>query len=354
MLNILVLGDLHVTVKNLKETDIYLDALSTYLKNNKNSIDYVCIAGDILDSHERLHSSCLNKAIEYIRLVSQLYETFILVGNHDMVNQSAFLDSEHWMNCVKDYKNVTVVDNILITTLKGQKIVFTPYVPDGKFIQALDTKKGEWENAKCIFGHVTIKGCSMGSMIAKDADEWPENHPMLISGHIHKSQWLTSNMYYTGSIMQVATDEPPEKHIVSVCINDTITIREVDLDLPKKIIMNIDIEEIDDMKIPDNESHTKYTLYISGSYEQFKTFKKSSNYKDLLKLSNVNKICFKSKYNNTLKKMEIEELKQHKQKHFNDILYETVKMDNDELLMYLYKHIMNGEEDKTDELLKLH
>ena len=295
-LKILSLGDAHFESKNIREINIFLDKLKNYIENNLHDIDYFCILGDTLHEHERLHVSPLNKAIEYIKLLASYKKTYVLVGNHDMNNQSAFLTAEHWLNCLKPYENVIIVDDILVENLKGHRIIFAPYVPQGRVLEALTLKDPEWTTSKCIFAHWDIRGANMGSIIAKDADEWKPDYPMLISGHIHLSQWLGENMYYTGSIMQVAVDESSKKHISSVIINynKLPSIHEIDLKLPKKEIIHIDVDDVDDFQLPD-EQETKYTLYISGSYEEFKSFRKSNYYRELLKQPQLIKIRFKPK-----------------------------------------------------------
>lgn len=342
-LTVLALGDLHITLKSLKEVDIYFGKLKVFLDTNK--VDIICVLGDLLDSHERLHCSCLNKALEYARLVSSYTVCYFIVGNHDMVNQSAFLDSEHWMGCMKEWKNVKIVDNVLIEVLKGNKIVFCPYVPDGKFIEALNTRKGEWEDAKCIFSHVTIRNVNMGNMIAQDADKWDETFPMLVTGHIHLPQRLQNNCYYAGSIMQVAVNESEDKSIALVKINDgnLPQIEEIKLNLPVKKILHIDSEEMENFELPKDEDdcNVSYTVYVSGSYEEFKTFRKTAKYKELSKQSKLRFIQRKIKGE---EKTSISN--KTKQEHFSTILYDAVNKDNDYLLSAFYSHLL--QEDVED------
>src|SRR5579872_4872676 len=189
-MNILCLGDLHITLKNVKEIQDYYKKLSSYL--DSINIDLIIVLGDTLDTHNKLYTTCLSLAIEYIRLLLNFAPVYILVGNHDMAIETAFLNSDHWLICLKDlerYQKLTIVDNVLIHTLGKYKLVFCPYVSDGRFIEALNTKRGQWEDADCIFSHVTIKNAKLNSIIAQNADEWNENYPLLISGHIHESQW---------------------------------------------------------------------------------------------------------------------------------------------------------------------
>ena len=345
---ILALGDAHFMVSNTREMKVFLDKLRGYLEKESNKFDAIVILGDVLDSHERLHVTPLNQAIEYVRLCSSYKQTYVLVGNHDSTNNSIFLSTDHWINCLKHWPQVSVVDTVQVFHFRDLKVVMSPYVPDGRFIEALNTRKGEWEDARVIFSHVTIKGADMGNMIAKDADAWDEKYPLLVSGHIHKNQWLSSNMYYTGSIMQVAVDESPKKSISIIDIppSGKVEVTPIDLVLPKKEIIHVSAEEIDDFKLP-CAPETKYTLYVSGSCEQFRAFRKSTKFQELAKEPQLGRrIRHKP---NRLEKQEkaahIEELKKSRQKLFTELLREEVDRENDELLTAFYKHLVNDEED---------
>ena len=37
----------------------------------------------------------------------------LLVGNHDYINNQQFLTNNHWMNAMKDWNNVTIIDKVI-------------------------------------------------------------------------------------------------------------------------------------------------------------------------------------------------------------------------------------------------
>jgi hypothetical protein len=216
----------------------------------------------------------------------------------------------------------------------------------------------EWEDARCIFSHITIKGAQMGTMIAKDADEWPPSYPFLISGHIHLSHWLGPNMYYTGSILQVSIDESPDKHIALVNISSNkVAISEIDLELPKKRIFDVSIKELcDDNYVLPSEANTKYVLYVSGNYEDFKAFIKSSVYKSLTKLPQIYRgqkgIKFKQrKLEIKEDRRKIRELKDCKLKHFNQLLLDSIEKEQDQLLYSFYRHMVHKDDEDLSTML---
>lgn len=304
-LNILALGDAHFKNNCIPEVNIYLEKLENFIRENTDAIDYICILGDTLDDHAKIHTAPLNKAVQYIKLVSSYKETFILVGNHDYIHNNIFLQDDHWINAFKHWKGVTVVDKPLHLFLKNSSVVFCPYVFDGRFIEALDTiGREKWMNSQCIFGHQLIKGVEFGSIIAKDADEWKDEYPLLVSGHIHNPQWIGKKCYYAGSIMQVAVNEDYNKSICLVQIpplyregknKESVIISTIDLKLPKKIILNLDFSQIEDFEMPPVEENEKYMIYISGTVENFASFKKTLKYRELLKSENLLKNGIKFK-----------------------------------------------------------
>jgi DNA repair exonuclease SbcCD nuclease subunit len=231
-------------------------------------------------------------------------------------------------------------------------------------VEALNTRKGEWEDARCIFGHQTIsgaKGADGNVIIAKDAEKWPEGFPMLVSGHIHGSHWLGPNMYYTGSILQVSVDEDPNKHVALVSIapgTGLPKIEEISLGLPCKKILHLDYKELeDDFKMP-SEPNTKYMLYISCSFEEFRVFKRSTLYKSLLKLPQLQSGAkgikhkpTKAEVKNAVKR--IEDLRGRHLKRFDDILEEAVAQDADPYLTSFHETMMAGEDDEVEDLSEL-
>lgn len=359
-LTILALGDLHIKINNIQNINIYFNKLRSYL--DTHPVDIIIILGDVLDSHERLHLTCLNKAIEYVNLVASYTKCYVIVGNHDSENNSIFLTTNHWMNCLKNNKNTTVVDNVVIDVIKKgdteYKLTLLPYVPDNRLYEALNTRKGEWETSDIIFSHITIKGADMGSVIAENAETWESTYPMLVSGHIHKSQWIADNFFYCGSIMQTAIDEDPRKIIGYITLDKSIDykvkihILEENLHLPKKVQLEIDITDIEHFDIP-TEPDTQYKLLITGNYEQYKAFKKSNYYKELSKAPHVLKIDHKQQradIKSCITKLDELQLESRKKTmiNFKELLTDTIMKNNDELLMSFYDNLMNPTADKSD------
>ena len=44
--------------------------------------------------------------------MSNITKTIVIVGNHDLINNQQFLTQNHWMNAMKDWENVRVIDDV--------------------------------------------------------------------------------------------------------------------------------------------------------------------------------------------------------------------------------------------------
>ena len=360
-LSFIVIGDPHIKIDNLKEFDIFTDKLLSLI-NDKNP-NYIIVLGDILHNHERIHTITLNKAYEFLDKLRKITKTFVLVGNHDMISCSQFLTENHWMNGIKEWSNIVIVDKIVkeVFTIndKEHSFYFSPYVPPGRFIEALNTYDDKWKDASIIFAHQEFFGCKMGAIISVDGDKWSESFPEIISGHIHSKQKIQNNIYYTGSAMQNAFGES-EKNIIAYVTqyeDSKYDLEEIDLKLPRKKIVYLKVDEIDDYKI--KETGDDYKLTISGNYEEFKAVKKTKKFKDLEK-SGV-KIVFKPKklkpsdmFNNTNKgeiNVEVDDNESDfktKENSFQEILLSLVMKESNNELINDYELVMNNKITNND------
>ena len=277
--SVLFVGDIHIQVSNIQDVNILIKSLINIV--DTNNLDFVVLGGDILHTHERLHTLPMNKAYELIEELSSRINTYILVGNHDATSNQIFLTDSHWMNALKKWKGVTIVD----TVVKHDDFLFVPYVPNGRFLEALETSQKDWKNSKCIFAHQEFKGCKMGGIISKDGDDWDLSYPYIVSGHIHSKQLPQDNIYYPGSSLQIAFGEN-EKTTVSILqfSNDVRTpaCKELELGLVRKKIVYMDIHELETYT-PKESNNDKIKLCIKGNVEEFKALKKTSKYKELSK-----------------------------------------------------------------------
>ena len=282
-----IIGDPHFKAKNMKEG---LEFVEKCVKAaEKKSPTFIVILGDTLDTHEMVLIPPHNLACTLIEQLSKIAHVYLIIGNHDLINSRQFLTNKHIFNPLKKWKKVTVVDKPKYVEYGEYNFVMCPYVPPGKFVDALNTiiDDGDmWDFADCIFAHQEFFGCKMGNKISTKGDKWDEDYPPVVSGHIHNSEILEPNIFYPGSALQHAFGESPNKRLWFLKFGENedppyFSIKKINLGMKGKKIVCLDIDNINDF---DTGMLDKYNikLNLKGKSEQFKVFQKGSYHKQLI------------------------------------------------------------------------
>ncbi len=285
----LFIGDPHIKNDNSEDIDLLMKEIKRIY--DITSPDAIIIAGDVMHYHEKIYTPSLNKSLDFIRFLSNLAFTYIIVGNHDYENNSQFLTENHWMNALKKWDRIKIVDNVVNET----DFMLVPYVFTGRFIEALETQTDmlEWQKKKVIFAHQEFKGCKMGSILSTDGDVWLDEYPQIVSGHIHDNQRVGSNIYYPGTPLHHSFGDSDTKVLCMVEITDQSkypVITDYTLNVPKKQIIKTTLRELSDKKelkdflrkIDDNIEKNKIKVKIEGTTDEFKMFKETKEYKQLI------------------------------------------------------------------------
>ena len=271
----LLIGDPHFTTKNVQDVSIFSKKLEEWLKGN--SVGRIVVMGDLLHRHEIVHTVSRNMAEGFIEMIRQYAEVVILVGNHDYINNTQFLSDQHWMNALKQWERVVVVDRPVL--IDG--VVYCPYVYPGRFVEALNYIDGGeevWKGAEAIYCHQEFYGCKMGAIRSEIGDVWDETYPMIYSGHIHDKQRPQPNIYYVGSSLQHSYGEKSNKSLLLV--DRSKWIEEVFLKVPIKRTLYHTVDSLEKADIV-GDDHTRIT--ISGGSKELDKFRKTKRCKDLVK-----------------------------------------------------------------------
>lgn len=267
----LVIGDPHFKVSNGRDTDAMVEAI--LLQAQTLQPDMIVVLGDTLDRHETIHVSPLTRSIKFLAQLMAVAPTFLLIGNHDLKNNRQYLSEEHPFSALKSWgPRMTVVDTTILTQIQDQTFVFVPYVPPGRFLEALNTVSG-WEAATAIFAHQEFRGAQMGAIISVDGDEWPLTAPYVITGHIHDYQELQANILYTGTPIQHAFGDRHDKSIFYFTFRSPLDrdYQRIDLGLPRKQIVRISCAEVSTYTPPTNY---ELKIIISGTSGEIKAIMK--------------------------------------------------------------------------------
>lgn len=316
-MKVLFVGDIHIKHSNIEEINILIHKLSS------TDADLAVLAGDILDTHEKIDSQLMNKAYELVKAVRTRMPVYILVGNHDYINNQQFLTENHWMNGMKEWEGVTVVDIPCVV----YNFAFVPYVPPGRFVEALNATTG-WEDVRCIFAHQEFKGCKMGAIISTIGDEWKLEYPLVISGHIHEPQQPQKNIIYPGSAINHSFGYDSQGVSVFEFNDREYTEDKIDLGLTKKNIMYISVDKVKTIPASQLKKTTKFN--IEGSIEEIKAFKETPQYK---KMMNQSKVILKIKQDDTLHMFV--------RRSFKDILDDMIMETKNVMLIEDYKSVAN-------------
>lgn len=273
----LFIGDPHIKSDNGESIDILILEVERVCSMKK--YDAIIIGGDVMHYHERLFTPALNKALTFIDRLRKIAFTYVLVGNHDAINNSIFLTDAHWMNALKSWTNVKIVD----TVVEAGDMLLCPYVPPGRLVEAFETVCKDWCDKKVIFVHQEIKGCKMGAIVSTDGDEWESDWPILISGHIHDHQRIGENVYYPGTPLQHAFGDSDTRVVCDVEIkcDETPIITFLPLNVPTKRIIKASIDSIKNAISTKKESET-IKIKLDATPEEFGAFKKTAEYSNMI------------------------------------------------------------------------
>jgi len=311
-MNFLLIGDPHFKNDNAYESNQLIEEIYKLLK--KNNYDKIIILGDILDTHEKINLQPFLKATEFIINLSKIIKTYVLIGNHDRRNNNIFLTEEHPFLALKNKENIVIVDKVF----KENNYLFVPYVPTGRFQEALKTIEYQKSDIDIIFAHQEFEN----SIFSNQGDPIPED-VKIYSGHIHNYIKI-KNLTYVGTPFQHSFYDNPDKFVLELNIeNNNINERKIYLDIIKKRIQEITISELMDYKIDENYI-TK--LLIKGSQKNLN----NNKIQEILKHSNIKYKLILDKKNNFTKEI--------KETTFQELLELRLKEEKIEI-QNLYKRI---------------
>nr|QBK86703.1 MAG: DNA repair exonuclease [Marseillevirus LCMAC103] len=287
---VLVVGDTHFKHKYIREGEAFVAACVAAAKTL--APDLIVCLGDTLDTHEIVHVQPHNLACAFLKQLSEVAHTYLLIGNHDLINHKQYLTENHVFNPMKQWQNFTVVDKPHVALYGDSTFVMCPYVPNGKFTAALDTllspnSRFHWQvDADCVFAHQEFRGCTKGGAASTDGDRWPSENPPVISGHIHEAHDLGGNVFYSGSVMQHSFGESKPKRLWLVTFDrrrfDPFHRQYIDLGLTRKTVIEMPVAEVCATFRYGWLADAHVKLKVSGTSEEFRLFRRSPMYADLV------------------------------------------------------------------------
>jgi len=314
-MKILAIGDPHAKKNNVHEINLLTDKICELI--DKVKPNYVIILGDLANDFEKMYLTAFKAIDNLLTRVSEKCETFYIVGNHDMINNQVFLTDDHFFNTFKVYRNLRIIDEVTSVLFNGMRITLCPYVPPGRFVEALNTLPDWWRESMAIFCHQEFRGAKMGAIESRVGDEWPDTYPMVYTGHIHDRDLLQCNLLNIGASRQTSFGDNDKKTVELITIEaDSISSEAIDLGLPKKVSYRLTFEEFKKIELNTNDI---FRLKIKDTSENIKKLKNTKKYKEL---RNVHKFIFVPDDPSSIKNFD-------KSKNFYEILMESIDKDSE-------------------------
>ncbi len=273
-IQVLTIGDLHFKTKNLELMSLVCQEILNLL--DLRTPELCVILGDTLDTHERLHIRPVTAASKFILECAKRCHIILLIGNHDRENNSDFQTDIHPFNALKEHPRITVVDHCIWD--EKYNFIYTPYVPPGRFRDALATAGWTLSGPQpdLGFSHQEFKGAADGSHVSEHGDSWSSDLYQQISGHYHGYQVLPG-VCYVGTPIQHRFGDSPDNALLMIHFSNitgegkdrrsTKTYERIPiLSVPKRIVLHFDKNDLDDFssKIPPGYQ-VKVFLVVDGN-----------------------------------------------------------------------------------------
>ena len=199
MYRVLCIGDPHFKETTKEENDLLIGAVLQSAVAARP--DHIVVMGDSLDRHKNAHLVPLRDATDFIYALSDIAQTHVLIGNHDMLNDQQYLSPYHPFPGIRpSNKRIVIVSQRCDWSFPGGDLVFLPYVPTGRLDEALGDIG---DDVRMVFCHQMFRGATFKGISAPDgADYWAPHRPLAVSGHIHEYQRIGSNLIYVGTPRQ--------------------------------------------------------------------------------------------------------------------------------------------------------
>jgi len=180
-MTVLYLGDPHVTVSNLAESE----RLLVYVESLGSSDLTLVILGDLTHTHANVRVEVLEFWNRWFAKLNDLFKkVIVLVGNHDQIGD--YKSNSHSLSVFNGiYEKVLIVSSPINLGIFG----YIPYIHDKKLFTVQANKLCS-NGAKVIVAHAELDGAKYESgMPVVDGVKYQDiNASLIISGHYHSRQ----------------------------------------------------------------------------------------------------------------------------------------------------------------------
>ena len=159
-MTLLVIGDLHFQEKDPQLYILFTKKVEEWLSTK----DYigVVLLGDIQHKFKTVDRVAQTLVCELFKTITRFTRLYVLVGNHDYDNGAQFLSENHTLVPFKEWPNIEIIDSPKVFQINGQDILMVPYVPKGRFLEAIENIDTKY---KLVLAHQEFMGSLMGHIL---------------------------------------------------------------------------------------------------------------------------------------------------------------------------------------------
>ena len=173
----------------------------------------VVVAGDYFDNRQHIDIDIMNRAMDVMEKMSSICKVYMIIGNHDMYKERD--TSVTSIRIFEKYKNVTIIDDKLSLTIKGNhSFLLSSWNCDRSNENKMIAKYKDKYDYFVL--HTSISGMTYdnGKEIVDGLNLTAmDDSCRIISGHIHKRQSNKKAMYLGSPYMIRRSDIGNEKGI---------------------------------------------------------------------------------------------------------------------------------------------
>lgn len=301
-----VIGDQHFKIDSIEECKQMARSIVGELRKKKQMkcLDIIVLLGDLYDTMEKLLIDVHVIAHWFLSELHDIAPLYIIIGNHDRPNNQVMTGPRHFLNNLKKWSNVTIIDDPYAVKIKGYKFIMVPYAPPGKFNELLDGF--DLSQVDCIFAHQEVRDAQMGATKSSTGDIWPPidekkreslvdsmsslsltdeekrkekkekrkegDVPLVISGHIHQWQKL-DRWLYIGTPRNITYGERAKSTISLFTFSDRLRYPEeerIEIHNKERFQLRLGYKEACQF-VPPPDSTGK--LKVVGTPQEITTFK---------------------------------------------------------------------------------
>jgi DNA repair exonuclease SbcCD nuclease subunit len=260
-MEILIVGDLHYQINNYVQTNMFHQELIKIIKDK--NISKIIFLGDMMHRFEKIDLDPLNRIQKLLEDIHNLdVEIFVCIGNHD-ISSGDHVTNKHAFNSFKYWTKTNIIDFPQIFEEGNIKFCCLPYIPDGKVKEYLNLYNIDILSIDVFFCHSDFKHTSINNLSQTNADIWDVNYPLMIGGHLHDYEEVQKNLIYVGTPYQHSFSDKTNKGIFLATFNSEnnekvdFTLQKIILNIPQKIYLTINYEELFSIQIPEGEVKIK-------------------------------------------------------------------------------------------------